>query len=496
MSTEAPVVRTRSGTVRGVRRGPSSAAFCGIPFAEPPVGELRYAAPVPRAPWGGVLDATAMGSTPQRRPLAEITAIPEPSVPGDDTLRLNVFTPCPGDDAARRPVLVWFHGGGYVAGSPASPWYDGAAFNRDGVVTVSVSYRLGFDGFGWLPDAPPNRAVLDWICALEWVRDNIAAFGGDPDQVTIAGQSAGGGAVLTLLALSRAQQLFRRVVAHSAALGDVPLDAAEQTTRRLADVLGVEPVRAGFLTRTEAQVLDAQRTATAPDRATGPRDVLGRLAARSGGVLAFGPVVDGETVPLPVVESLRRGTGADKALLAGTTAEEMNDVASSLPRLLRVLPATLVLTRTGLSRRVAAQYVRDRRGLGTAGVLGQLFTDLVLRGPLTEYTAAHAGDTWVFDFRWPSPAHHGSSPHCLDLPFAWDCLAADGVERSTGPHPPQVLADEMHGAWVRFVSTGDPGWPQYAAPDFQGRVLDGRVPDDDGGVAGDLYRAERALAAR
>ena len=109
-----------------------------------------------------------------------MTAIPEPSFPGDATLNLNVFTPVPGEPDARLPVLVWIHGGGFKAGSPSSPWYDGRAFNRDGVVTVSISYRLGFDGFGWIPDAPHNRGLLDQIAALRWVQDNIAAFGGDP----------------------------------------------------------------------------------------------------------------------------------------------------------------------------------------------------------------------------------------------------------------------------------------------------------------------------
>ena len=142
-----------------------------------------------------------------------MTLIPEPSVPGESTLNVNVFTPAPATDAA-LPVLVYIHGGGYFAGSPASPWYDGAAFNRDGVVTVSISYRLGFDGFGWIADAPMNRGVLDWLLALEWVRDNIAAFGGDPARVTIAGQSAGGGAVLTLLGMPSGAAAHRGRVQH------------------------------------------------------------------------------------------------------------------------------------------------------------------------------------------------------------------------------------------------------------------------------------------
>ena len=232
---EHVVVETNAGAVRGFWR-PDSAAFLGIPFAEPPCGDLRFLAPVPVKLVGGVRDALRYGPTPQRKALAEITTIPEPSIPGEDILNLNVFTPRPqaatGSEAP-LPVLVYIHGGGYVAGSPASPWYDGAAFNRDGVVTVTVSYRLGFDGFGWLPDAPPNRGILDCLLALEWVRDNIGQFGGDPARVTIAGQSAGGGAVMTLLTMPRARGLSQQQRRFPECPCDIPLERAETDDRAL-----------------------------------------------------------------------------------------------------------------------------------------------------------------------------------------------------------------------------------------------------------------------
>ena len=188
------------------------------------------------------------------------TLIPEPAIPGDSTLNVNVFTPAPGGDA-RLPVMVYIHGGGYVAGSPASPWYDGRSFNRDGVVTVTLSYRLGFDGFGWIDDAPANRGVLDWLCALEWVRSHIASFGGDPRRVTIAGQSAGGGAVLTLLGMPRAQGLFHRALAVSPATTDIPSARAEAIGRRLAALGGVEPTRAGLGSLPESRVQELQQLA-------------------------------------------------------------------------------------------------------------------------------------------------------------------------------------------------------------------------------------------
>ena len=298
-------VETRAGRVRGAWRGtPSeggaSAAFLGIPFAEPPVGDLRFAAPMPKRPWEGTLDALEYAPTAQRGDPG-VTLIPEPSIPGDSTLNVNVFTPAPGTTTA-LPVLVYIHGGGYFAGSPASPWYDGAAFNRDGVVTVSISYRLGFDGFGWIEDAPLNRGVLDWMLALEWVRDNIAAFGGDPARVTIAGQSAGGGAVLTLLGMPAAQPLFEAVYCISGAAADVSVDEAQAFGRRLAEAGGVTPDRAGLSSLSEERVLELQKQLTAPAEGGNPLDGLRQFVD---GGLTLGPVIDGDLVPLKTVDAIR-----------------------------------------------------------------------------------------------------------------------------------------------------------------------------------------------
>ncbi len=227
MVRSAPVVRTASGMVEGVWRsarwqseqGPDAtvtefATFRGIPYAKPPVGALRFDDPQPVEPWEGMRLAHEFGPTPQLYSPYTPARIPEPSIPGEDTLSVNVTTPAPDRDAA-LPVLVWIHGGGFIAGSAASPWYVGEAFARDGVVTVTASYRLGFEGFGWVEGAVNNRGVRDWLAALEWVHENIAAFGGDPSRVTIAGQSAGAAAVMRLLTMPAAQHLFRAVMAIS-----------------------------------------------------------------------------------------------------------------------------------------------------------------------------------------------------------------------------------------------------------------------------------------
>ncbi|MGK9149269.1 carboxylesterase family protein [Plantibacter flavus] len=454
-----PIVETTAGRVRGTTRPDGSTAFLGIPFAEPPFGERRFQAPVPKAPWDGVLDAETFGATPQRKALAEITTIPEPSIPGDSTLNVNVFTPQPrpatGGDGL--PVLVWIHGGGFVAGSPASPWYDGRAFNRDGVVTVTVSYRLGFDGFGWLPDAPANRGVLDWILALEWVRDNISAFGGDPTQVTIAGQSAGGGSVMTLLTIPSARHLFDRVMCVSGVPADVPLADARARTERLAEHLGVPATAAGLASVSERELIEAQGFELVPGGADDAESVLRSMTSMNGR-LGLGPVVDGELIVDTVEAGLAAGRGADKPLVVGATREEFAGFFSSrLDDFAELEPAGAVVL-MGASPAVAEEYARTSPGEPTGIVAGRYLSDVMFRARILPWLALR-GDapTWAYDFVWRS-AVTGIAEHCLDVPFLFDVLDDPDVTRVAGPNPPQELADRVHGAAVSFVRTGRPGW--------------------------------------
>lgn len=465
--SDRPVVQTLAGAVRGVWRG-ASAAFLGIPFAKPPVGELRFAAPVPRDAWDGIRDASQYGATPQRKALQEVTLIPEPSIPGDSTLNVNVFTPAPGDTEAALPVLVYIHGGGFVAGSPASPWYDGAAFNRDGVVTVSVSYRLGFEGFGWIEDAPLNRAMLDWMLALEWVRDNIRSFGGDPGSVTIAGQSAGGASVFALLASPKAAHLFRSAISLSGPVADSSLEAAKVNGRRLAEAAGVEPTVAGFSSLDEARLLQLQNAlgpVADPGEASGdPLASFGRLATQG---MPWCPVIDGDLLPTPVAEAIASGWAAGKPLLLGTTDQEFNMGVAPLGELLAGVEPREALQRAGLSGDEADAYASAHPDEPAVAVLGQFVTDALFRAPTRRVGDARAtvdAPTWLFRFSWPSPTM-GGAVHCLDVPFFFDCLGAERVGVIAGPTPPQALADEVHAAAVTFIRTGDPGWAEYRLPE-------------------------------
>jgi len=466
-------VTTKAGTVRGIQRD-GSAAFFGIPFAEAPVGELRFAAPIPHAAWEGVRDATRHGATPQRAALMEVTLIPEPSIPGDSTLNVDVFTPRPNGEGSLLPVMVWIHGGGFVAGSPASPWYDGAAFNRDGVVTVNVSYRLGFDGFGWIEDAPNNRGVLDWIAALEWVRDNISAFGGDPSQVTIAGQSAGGGAALTLLAVPKAAGLFARCISLSGPESNVSLELAERLGRRVAELAGVPPTREGLSTIDESTILGFQNSVSSIAGPDDPSNPLAGVAALASGGLQWAPISDGGLLPGNVADTLAKGLPKGKSLLFGCTDNEFNMVLTPHAEALASVDPEAALGAFPLPPGAAHAYVSAHEGLSTADVLGQFVTDSIFRiysRRLAELLAAAGTPAWLYRVSWKSPTM-GGSVHCVDVPFFFDCLDAERVGVIAGENPPTQLAADVHGAAVRFIVSGDPGWPAYVAPERDVRVYD------------------------
>ncbi|MGW1657296.1 carboxylesterase/lipase family protein [Streptomyces atratus] len=459
-----PVVRTDRGPVLGAVHG-VGLCFLGIPYAKAPVGALRFAAPEPPEPWAEPLDATAYGPTAQRRPFAEVTTIPEPTFPGAGILNLNVFTP-EADPSAGLPVLVWIHGGGYVAGCSASPWYDGAAFNRDGVVLVSIGYRLGIEGFLHLDDAPDNRGVLDWIAALTWVRDNIAAFGGDPAKVTLAGQSAGGGAVQTLLATPAAKGLFRAAISVSGAVMQ-PQDAA--VGRAVAELFtartGLPATAQALRDRSDEDLLAYQDAMSAP----GPDG--------EEPLLLLAPFADGELVPAPVMNALTTGdASAEIPLLLGFTAHEFN--AMPFPDAPEEAALGL-LGSLGLDPSAAGSFLASHPSLTTPQRMAQAITDATFRAPalaIAESRATRLRPTWLYEFAWTSKAPDvaGSSFHCLDLPFAFDLLSAEGVLEAAGPNPPQALADAVHAAWVRFVRSLDPGpdWPPYTLTDRATRVWD------------------------
>lgn len=483
-TTPTAPVATTAGRVSGtITDGIST--FRGIPYAAAPTGDLRFAAPAPHPGWDGVRPATSNGPTPTLGPVADTHSVPEDPVMGAERLNLNVFTPS-ADPEARLPVYVWVHGGSYVAGAPGGGWFDGSSFARRGIVTVVITYRLGFEGFGYLPDAPANRGLLDQIAALGWVAQNIAAFGGDPDRVTVGGQSAGGGSVLALLSTGATVGLFSRAISHSAPIPDITLPAAQQVGAAMAAACGVGGTAAQWAQVPAERMVAAQRGLESTGLLEGLRDLY-RLLAEREPVTLFGPVLGVDPLGEDILAGVAGPPGGDRPVLCGATSHEFNLAASQLPDLPRRL-ATLLLTGLGMPTVRARAYRAAFPGLSGPELVGQAVTDRLFRNAVVRVAGARAqtgAPTWVWDFRWRGGVP-GLATHCMDLPFAWNTLGAERVERLLGAQPPQQLATEMHTAISAFITDGDPGWPPYTASQPVARVL-----DEVSWTGRDPYRFER-----
>ncbi|MBT2481699.1 carboxylesterase/lipase family protein [Streptomyces sp. ISL-94] len=445
-----PRARTAHGVVEGRTGTHGTAVFRGIPYAAPPVGPLRFAPPSPPAAWDGVRDAGAYGPTAPKVPYPDPFAglLPDPEIPGDDCLNANVWTPDP-TPGAGLPVMVWIHGGALTRGSAAVPVYEGSAFARDGVVFVSFNYRLGVLGYGLFPDAPANRGLLDQIAALEWVRDNIEAFGGDPARVTVFGESAGAISIGALLAAPKAAGLFARAVLQSGAPEVLPRDRVRTMVRRMASLLKV-PATAG-----------AFAAVPLPDLLAAQAAVLRRSNPLLGGP-AFGLVADPATVPADPVAA-----AVDVPLLLGWTSEEYRlwlapTGGMRLLDRLGPLAVALALFRSGKDRAAVRELSAALPGAGPADLAGQLLTDRLLRDPLRRLAGpGRAAPSFLYEFAWSSGVPGLGACHALELGFVFDTLGVPETSWLAGPDTPQPLAEEMHGAWVRFAATGDPGWAPW-----------------------------------
>ena len=472
------VVTTRQGQLRGqVTEG--VAAFKGIPYAAPPFGPNRFQAPRPRHSWDGVRDALAYGAVPPQPPYAPPfdQLLGNQGLPGEDCLNLNVWTPDPSRD--HLPVMVWIPGGAFMRGSGALATYDGGRFARDGVVCVTINYRLGADGFLYLGEGIANRGILDQIAALTWVQENIEAFGGDPAKVTIFGESAGAFSVATLLSMPRTKGLFARAIAQSgAAQHTSSVATAQMIGRNLADTLGVAPTMTSIGAVPLERLVAAQaelsvELALRPDPAR-----WGEVAANG---MMFEPVVDGEVVPGRPIERIVAGAAADVDLMVGTTTEEWRFFLVPSGAIDRVTEERLSTTARvmGLDVEKALTVYRASRTNSTAGdLLSALITDWFFRIPAIRLAEAHAingGSPYVYEFAWRSPLFNGrfGAVHALEIGFVFDNLGRDGGMTLAGNEPPQALADVMHRAWVAFATSGEPGWPPYDAGERSVMRFDG-----------------------
>ncbi|MFD0255109.1 carboxylesterase/lipase family protein [Streptomyces sp. NPDC127113] len=466
MNHHDPVVTTDRGAVRGTLKD-GTAAFLNIPYAAPPRSPGRFAPPRPHESWDGVRDATRPGPTaPQserRLGRVDMSAYFGPGrIPGDDYLTVNVWTP--EITSGALPVMVFVHGGGFVAGSTRSPMYDGSAFARDGVVLVTLNYRLGIAGFLDLPGAPANRGLLDVVAALRWVQENIAAFGGDPHRVTLFGQSAGATIVGGVLADPGAAGLLRRAIVQSGSgLGAFTTEQAARVTAAAADALGVAPRADAFAEIPDDRLVDAANGLAGLDlRTPTHRDPLLGLSP-------FSLVLD--TQP---ATSVAAGAGAGTDLLVGTNTEEGNLYLVPVDRYTTSdahdVDATAARSHPDPARLVGT-YRTARPGASPGELRSAIMGDALFGAgsrALADAHAAHpASSTHAYEFAWRSHALDGllGATHAMELPFVFD---RTGLPELRGPggllgpdEPPADLAARTHAAWIRFASTGDPGWDAY-----------------------------------
>ncbi|MET9360842.1 carboxylesterase family protein [Streptomyces sp. NPDC006632] len=477
-----PIRTTHQGAVRGRLVADDVAAFLGIPFAAPPFGEARFRAPAPAVPWDGVREAHSYGASVPRAPYAPPfdALIADEGPQGEDCLNLNIWTPHPASGGG-LPVMVWIHGGAFANGSGSASSYDGSAFARDGVVYVSINYRLGADGFLKLPDRPDNRGLLDQIAALEWVRDNIEAFGGDPGQVTVFGESAGAMSIGALLSLPRARGLFRRAILQSGAAHHFLRPAsADLITARLAEKLGIEASAEEFAAVPLDTLLPAQAELRGEIGARPDPALWGEAALN---MMPFEPVLDAFALP---------GQDCGVEFLVGSNREEYRLFLVPTERLDALSHSRLRLATAayGLDPDKALPVYAERR---PDAVPGELFdavtTDWFYRIPALRIAESVPG-SYVYEFARRSPAYDGrlGACHASELAYVFDRLDDPAYAPMVGPRPPQSLADAMHGAWVAFAKTGDPGWAPY---DLERRAT--QVFDTDPSVEDDLRGNERAL---
>jgi len=479
------IVASACGEVRGTRNA-AAQVFLGVPYAAPPVGDLRFAAPRPHARWEGVRDAAAFGPVaPQPTPSPEDLERVLPGVDiapligsgwieGDDYLVANIWTP---STNGKAPVMVFIHGGAFTGGAGSAAVYDGTAFARRGVVLVTINYRLGIEGFLPIEGAPTNLGLRDQIAALQWVRANIAAFGGDPANVTVFGESAGAMSVANLLASPLAQGLFQRAIVQSGHGSMVrPISVAQRLTRRIAKILRIAPTADGFRSKSVAECLAAQAKVSLPTSRINLRDADKREPAF--GLSRFLPVYGDDVLPEKPLDALANGSGADVELLIGSNTEEMNlyFVPSGVRRKIgRILSHLVVGAAEPKAGAILRAYGMGAKGKRPGDAFTEALTDLVFRLPARRFARAHQGRTHVYAFGWRSPIYENQlgACHAIELPFAFDTLATvSGSRGLAGETPPQALADTMNAIWCGFAKSGALPWPEYGAPAFLEHRLD------------------------
>ena len=478
-----PTVDTKLGRVRGAQRD-GYQSFRGIRYAQPPVDLLRFKPPMPIIPWVGEYNATEFGPSAIQPPPETDSPLAARAEPiSEDCLFLNIYTRQ--TDKSGRPVLFWIHGGGYVSGSGRA--YNGSHWVREhDVVVVTINYRMGPLGFlhvGHLDtelSASVNVGIQDQICALEWVQEHIASFGGDPDNITIFGESAGGTSTAMLYGCPRAEGLFHKAIIHSPHVDLIPVGEGHvKFTNRCIERLGGDPLTNGLDTLRKASV-DDLLALYKPDPATQTKP---NLAFRSAESVSFSPSIDGSLIPGPISETIRsRGTN-NPPLMGGGCRHEGTLFAQIVGHQeYNETDAIDFFESEGVNGSEAmSAYSKFAPESTPREKLVYALTDTMFRNSMVrilDATTESGSNCWSWMCTWESDMLDGSlrATHAVELCFLWNWIAAG--PSLAGSNAPEDLGKAMRAYWVNFARTGkpsapgEPAWPTYTLTDRATLVLD------------------------
>ena len=461
------IVESTYGKLRGQQQG-NVFVWKGIPYARPPIGDRRFQAPQPPEPWTEVREALLFGPSAIQASNGIMEFLGnQTDNTSEDCLYLNVWSPAA--DGRRRPVMVWIHGGAFTTGAGSSKTYDGSSFATEGdVVVVTFNYRLGALGFLHLGgvggadfSGSCNCGILDQMAALQWVQDNIEKFGGDPERVTVFGESAGAMSIGVLMAIPKAKGLFQQAILQSGAAANVLSSSiAEKVSSRLLAALNISHGEVDKIRQIPAQQLV---------------DTAALLPAMS-----LVPVIEGDLLPVHPEQALAEGAAKDIPVLIGTNKDEYRLFSffdarwkqGDQEEITSIFEHAFGLNWLGISH-----YLINGEELNQ-NIYDKLMTMSLFTFPaleLAELQVKQGAAVWMYRFDWETPVLGGElkACHSLELPFVWNTLSKEGTERLTGDSKERhKLAEEMHHSWIRFARSGNPNAPKL--PEWRAYNLEHR----------------------